>query len=230
MKIWDNIHITHLQKALLITIFIEMILIFSLFRIGFRDKPKEQTYAVEFIDDDFKFEDLKPKEKLELPDISKYVNKHYNTNIASNQLQEDKSFEEFRQQQEEAMKSFQNSREQLKASESIDEKPKKKKENNKKEVRFTGKSNINYFLKNRKDIFIANPLYTCPNNMTGLIAIEIIVDRNGNVISAKFDKTKSNVKYECLIDRAIEAAYKSSFNYETTAPLKQTGYITYNFY
>ncbi len=230
MKILDKIKLTHLQKALIISIFIELLLIFSLLQIGFKNKPKEQTYAVEFVDDDFKFEDLKPKEKVELPDISKYVNKHYNTNIASNQTQEDKSFEEFRQQQEEAMKNFQKSREEINGGEEIQQEKPKEKPKKKDEKRFTGKSNINYFLKNRRDMYIANPLYTCPDYMTGLIAIDIEVDRQGNVISAKFNKAKSQADYGCLVDRAIEAAYKSYFNSESTAPVVQKGLITYNFY
>jgi len=223
---------SHTEKALLIALVIEIGIIFLLFNLGFREKQPEETYAIDFVDDDFKFENLKPDEKIELPDVDKYINKHFNTNTASNQLQEDKSFEEFRKQQDEAVKSFENEREQLLEKMKIQQEkaPPKKEENDKKETRFTGRSNIEYFIKNRKDIFIANPLYTCPDYMKGLVVIDVEVDTSGNIVSAKYNKKKSGVEYKCLIDTAIQAAYESFFNSDSSAPVLQKGYITYNFY
>jgi len=223
---------SHRDKALLIALFIELGIIFLLFNLGFREKQPEETYAIDFVDDDFKFEDLKPDEKIELPDVDKYINKHFNTNTASNQLQEDKSFEEFRKQQEEAVKSFEDEREQLLEKMKIQQEkaPPKKDEKDKKETRFTGRSNIEYFIKNRKDLYIANPLYTCPDYMKGLVVIDVEVDPSGNVVTAKYNKKKSGVEYKCLIDTAIQAAFESFFNSDSSAPALQKGYITYNFY
>ncbi len=228
----SKIKFSHTEKAWLIALFIELGVIFLLFNVGFKEQIPEETYAVDFVDEDFNFDELKPDEKIELPDVDKYINKHFNTNIASNQLQEDKSFEEFRKQQEEAIKVFEKDRENLLEklkTESQEAKPKKE-EKNKKEIRFTGRSNIEYFIKNRKDLYIANPLYTCPDYMKGLIVIDIEVDQSGNVVTAKFNKEKSNVEYKCLIDTAIQAAYESFFNSDASAPSLQKGYITYNFY
>ncbi len=220
---------SHTEKALLISLFIELIIIALLFNLGFKEKPKEQVYAVEFIDDNFDFEDLKPEEKIELPDISKYIHKKQSTNIASNALQEEKSFEEFRQHHENALQEFYKNRTNTQSVNIGEEKTLSKKEKNKKEKRFTGDSNIRYFIKNRYDVFITNPLYTCPQNMTGLIVIDIKVDKNGKVVSAKYNKQKSTTTAECLIESAVTAAYESYFNADPTAPTIQKGYITYRY-
>ncbi len=227
-----KINFSHTEKALLMALFIEIAIIFLMFNLGFQERIPEETYAVDFVDEDFDFDELKPDEKIELPDVDKYINKHFNTNTASNQLQEDKSFEEFRKQQEEAIKAFEKDREQMLEKLRVEEQSEKPREEdkNKKETRFTGRSNIEYFIKNRKDIYIANPLYTCPDYMKGLIVIDIEVDRNGNIISAKYNKEKSKVGYKCLVDTAVQAAYESLFNTDFQAPPIQKGYITYNFY
>jgi len=224
-----KVKVTHTQKALIITLIIELVIIALLFNLGFKEQPKEQTYAVEFIDDNFNFEDLKPEEKLELPDIQKYVHQKYQTNMASNALQEEKSFEEFRKQQEEALKEFHEKRAQQAELNTGEPDENKQKPEDKKEVRFTGNSNIRYFIQNRQDIYIDNPLYTCPKNMTGLIVIDIEVDRTGKVVKAVYNKEKSTSQADCLINSAIEAAYNSFFNSDDTAPTIQKGYITYYF-
>ena len=222
-------NLSHTEKALLITLFIEMLIIVSLFRLGFREEPKEETYAVEFIDDDFNFEDLKPEEKPELPDIQKYVNQKYRTNVASNAMQEEKSFEEFRQHHEQELEEFYKNREQNQEAIDAGRQETQKKQEDKKEVRFTGNSNIRYFIKNRHDVYIANPLYTCPEYMSGLVVVDVQLDQNGTVIKAKYNPKKSTTKAECLIESAIQAAQDSFFNTDNTAPAVQQGYITYNF-
>jgi hypothetical protein len=220
---------SHTEKALLISLLIELVIIVLLFNIGFKEKPKEAEYAVEFVNDDFDFNELKPEEKIELPDVSKYIGKKYTINRASNALQEEKSFEEFKQQHENAIRQFYENRannQTLAVGEKNEKKPEKKQ---KKEKRYTGESNIRYFIKNRYDIYIANPLYTCPEYMSGLIVIDIEVNKNGNVISAKFNKEKSTTTAECLIDGAIQAAYESYFNRDDKAAELQKGYITYRY-
>jgi len=220
--------LSHTEKGLLIALLIELVIIMLLFNLGFKDAPKEETYAVEFVDDSYDFEALKPEEKLELPDISKYINQKSNTNMASNALQEDKSFEEFRQHHEEALKEFYEKRS---AEKNIDvgESTPAKTANKKKEIRFTGDSNIKYFIKNRHDVYMANPLYTCPEYMSGLVVIDIVLDQSGKVVKAKYNPTKSTSQAECLIDSSLQAAYDSFFNEDLTAPPKQQGYITYQY-
>ncbi len=222
-------NLSHTEKALLITLFIEMLIILSLFKLGFQEKPKEETYAIEFVDDDFDFNDLKPDKTPELPDIQKFINKKYGTNVASNVLQEEKSFEEFRQHHEQELKEFYEKREQNQIIDAGEQNNMKNKEKDKKETRFTGNSNIRYFVKNRYDIYIANPLYTCPEYMHGFVVIDIQLDQSGKVVKAEYNPVKSTTKAECLIESALEAAYESYFNADNTAPEIQQGYITYNF-
>jgi len=224
-----KLNFTHTEKALLISLLIELVIIFMLFHIGFPEKPKEETYAVEFVDDDFDFDQLKPEEKIELPDISKFIGKKYSTNRASNALQEDKSFEEFRQHHENAIKEFYQNRQKDKADVAVAEQTPQKQKETKKEIRFTGNSNIRYFIKNRYDILVKNPLYTCPENMHGLIVIDIQVDKNGNVVNAHYNKNKSTSSSGCLIENSMQAAYNSIFNASATAPEIQKGYITYEY-
>ena len=223
-----KLKLSHTEKALIITLIIELIIIVALFNLGFQEKPKEQTYAVDFVDDDFDFKELKPEEKLELPDIKKYVNQKYKTNLASNALQEEKSFEEFRQHHEEELKEFYEKRAEEQQIDAGESQPQKKQEN-KKETRFTGNSNIRYFIKNRQDIYIANPLYTCPENMHGLVVINVEIDQTGKVVSAKYNKERSTTTENCLIENSLEAAQDSFFNSDESAPKIQAGYITYNY-
>jgi len=223
-----KINLSHTEKALLITLFIELVIIVLLFNLGFQEKPKEDTYAIEFVDDNFDFKDLESEEKSELPDIQKYIHQKYQTNMASNAMQDEKSFEEFRQRHEQALKEFYENREK---AQNIDagEQTAPKKQEKKKEIRFTGNSNIRYFIKNRQDIFMSNPLYTCPEYMSGLVVVDVELDQSGKVIKAKYNPDKSTTKAECLIESAVNAAYESFFNADNTAPVIQSGYITYNF-
>jgi hypothetical protein len=229
MNLLKKINLSHLDKALLISIFIEILIGITLFNIGLKSKVSEPAYAVEYLDEDFSFEDLKPEEEIELPDITKYVNGKSSTNVASNQTQEDEFFEKYKAEQENALKEFYENRDNNQTASIGFEKPQtiEKKEEQKK--RFTGKSNINYFIKNRRDVYVSNPLYTCPKYMSGLVVIDIQVDRSGKIVSAKFNKKKSTTQAACLIDSTIQAAYETYFNSDSTAPELQKGFITYRY-
>ena len=225
----SKIKLSHTTKALLITLVIELVIVVLLFRVGLKSRPKEKAYAMEFIDDSFDFDTLQPEEKIELPDISKYINHKSGTNIASNALQEDKVFEDFKQHHENALKEFYDSRNNEQVVTVGVETPKKKIKPKEEKKRYSGESNIKYYIKNRRDMYIANPLYTCPNYMSGIIVIDIVVERSGKVVSAKFNKQKSSTKAACLIDNTVQAALKTYFNNDSTAPELQHGYITYRY-
>ncbi len=220
--------LSHMEKALLITLVIEVFLIVLLFNLGFKEKPKEVQYAVDFVPDDFNFEDLK-EEKVEIPEIDKYLSKKYYTNTPSNELQEEESSEEYQKNDiESELQKFQEAQKNQEKVNISKEKPKeKKKKDNLK--RFKGRSNIKYYIKNRSHMHLANPIYTCPDYMSGLVMISVKVDQNGRVVEAKFNKSGSTNQSECLIDAAISAARKSFFNSSSAAPKIQNGYITYNF-
>jgi len=206
--------------------FVEVLIIIMLFSFGFKQKIKEKQYAIEF-DEKFDFDELKQEEKIELPDISKYTHKKNRTNVASNALQEEEFFEKYKENHENALKNFYKQRDNNQSVAVGEEKTKKKQKENKK--RFTGESNIRYYVKNRRDVYLTNPLYTCPKNMSGLIVINISVDRSGNVIAAKYNKTKSTSTATCLIESTLQAARDSYFNEDKSAPEIQKGFITYHY-
>jgi len=229
MSLLNKINLSHLEKALLLSVVVELMIAVLLFNLGFKSKQKEPPYAVEYLDDDFNFEDLKPEEEIELPDISKYVTQKATTNVASNQTQEDEFFEKYKAEQENALKEFYENRENNQTPSLGFEKPKEQVKKEVQKKRFTGSSNIKYFLKNRRDMHVANPLYTCPKNMSGVVVINITVNQSGKVVSAKYNKQKSTAKANCLISNTIQAAFNTYFNQDNTAPELQKGYITYQY-
>lgn len=98
----------------------------------------------------------------------------------------------------------------------------------KSENAFTGRSTINYYLKNRYNDKLPNPIYTCING--GLVYINITVNKQGVVVDASYNKSKSKTTDECLIETAIKFAKRSRFNKDFNASNSQKGYITYDFH
>lgn len=87
------------------------------------------------------------------------------------------------------------------------------------------RSSISYSMIDRNHFSLPIPIYTCIEG--GKIVINILVDGNGNVIEADFNKKSSSTENGCLIDNAIKYALKSQFNTSTNPT--QKGTITYLF-
>ncbi|MEN8188043.1 MAG: energy transducer TonB [Bacteroidota bacterium] len=85
----------------------------------------------------------------------------------------------------------------------------------------------NYRLGNRNAITKPKPAYDC--NEEGKVYVEISVDRNGKVISARPGVKGTTNSASCLMQRAKEAALKTKFSADNNAPAKQRGTIIYNF-
>lgn len=68
--------------------------------------------------------------------------------------------------------------------------------------------------------------YTCE---TGKFSIDILVNRNGDVIQADFSPRMSSKISDNLKSVLIDAAMKSKFKGKIDAPSKQKGNITYEF-
>jgi len=85
----------------------------------------------------------------------------------------------------------------------------------------------NYNLGNRKPLDTPKPLYDCDEE--GRVVVSIEVDQKGNVISANAGVKGSTTAAPCLLERAKEAALKTTWQADTTAPNKQIGRIIYNF-
>jgi len=67
------------------------------------------------------------------------------------------------------------------------------------------------------------------HNTEGKVVVEVTVDQNGNVISARSGVRGSTISDAQLLDVAKKAALKAKFNVDKDAPAIQKGEITYFF-
>lgn len=95
-----------------------------------------------------------------------------------------------------------------------------------KNIIYSGKSNIHYFLENRFHVSLPIPVYLAKSG--GEVKIDIQVDRSGRVIKAEAKSTKTSGD-PMLTEYALQAAERSVFNADPKAPSVQKGNITYKF-
>jgi len=95
-----------------------------------------------------------------------------------------------------------------------------------KNVIYSGKSNIHYFLENRFHVRLPIPVYLAKSG--GEITVDIQVDRSGKVIKADV-RTSKSTSDPMLPIYAGQAAERTLFNADLKAPLVQKGSITYKF-
>jgi hypothetical protein len=91
---------------------------------------------------------------------------------------------------------------------------------------FKGKSNIKYLVGNRYHLQLPIPVYLAQGG--GEIVVDIVVDRNGEVVSA-MPRGGDNLNDQTILAYAKQAAEKTVFNPDPVAPEKQKGTITYLF-
>ena len=84
-----------------------------------------------------------------------------------------------------------------------------------------------YQLGNRKPITRPKPNYICDEE--GVVVVSIEVDTNGNVIKATPGAKGSTNTAACLMSQAKEAALKTRWSSDSSAPSKQIGVIKYRF-
>jgi len=92
---------------------------------------------------------------------------------------------------------------------------------------YEGPTNIYFSLKDRKITRLIVPVYKCQGG--GLIQVEIRVNRRGKVEWTSIDTAVSTTSDPCLISAAKRSASKTRFNFNTKAPMLQTGTITFRF-
>lgn len=95
-----------------------------------------------------------------------------------------------------------------------------------KNVVYSGKSNIHYFLENRFHLRLPIPVYLAKGG--GTITVDIQVDRSGRVVKAEARISK-NINDPMLPVYATQAAERTVFNPELKAAEIQRGTITYKF-
>jgi len=91
---------------------------------------------------------------------------------------------------------------------------------------FKGKSNIHYLLGNRYHLQLPIPVYLAQGG--GEVVVDIVVNRNGDVLSATPRETAS-LSDPTISAYARQAAEKTLFNPDNSAPEKERGTITYLF-
>lgn len=95
-----------------------------------------------------------------------------------------------------------------------------------KQSNFKGKSNIHYNLANRYHISLAIPVYLAQGG--GSVTVDIVVNRSGRVISAN-PRPNPAITEMIIFAYAKQAAEKTEFNADPSAPDKQSGTISYVF-
>ena len=90
-----------------------------------------------------------------------------------------------------------------------------------------GTGNGNYQLGNRKALNKPQPNYIC--NEEGTVVVQILVDKNGRVISANTGIRGTTNAAKCLLEQAKTAAMNTKWQSDNGAPEKQVGKIIYNF-
>ena len=67
------------------------------------------------------------------------------------------------------------------------------------------------------------------SNETGVVVVEVSVDKNGNTISATAGIKGTTITAKCLRDQAKQAAMRTKWQASSDAPDRQVGKIIYNF-
>ena len=66
-------------------------------------------------------------------------------------------------------------------------------------------------------------------NEEGRVVVKIVVDRNGNVVSATPGVKGTTNNSPCLLDPAKKTAFKHKWNQDSKAPSQQVGFVVVNF-
>ncbi len=90
---------------------------------------------------------------------------------------------------------------------------------------FKGPTTVSYELSGRHHVWMPAPVFKC--RKSGTVVVNIVVNGNGNVLSAEINKSKSSSDDPCIIEAAVRDAERSRFNESTTD--RQQGAITYIF-
>lgn len=91
---------------------------------------------------------------------------------------------------------------------------------------YRGPTRVFYDLKDRTHKELPLPIYKCQSG--GKVVLEIIVDSNGRVLSARVLLEESSTDDNCLYEAAQTAALSSRFN-PISAAIQQKGNLTYIF-
>ncbi len=220
------------------------ILLFSAFLLSdikMKGKAKEESIVIEFPEDITEPDEVTPENEQQKDQSTENSANGNVSNVASNQLSNEKttkSVDEFLDKNylkevEEAKQLASDVNKQL-SKETVDlndiKMPVQTTEgmnpDSIKNVVYTGESNITYYLENRYHLSLPIPVYLSQDG--GKVIVDIVVNRQGQVIKANPRETK-NLRDDQIYLYAKAAALRTIFNADQNAPAEQKGSIHYNF-
>lgn len=92
---------------------------------------------------------------------------------------------------------------------------------------YRGPTNIYYKLDGRKVVYLHVPVYKCQGGAT--VQVDIRVGQRGKVELVTINGSGTDTRDPCFLDAAKEAAQRTRFSFNSSAPLLQNGYIIYHF-
>ncbi len=96
------------------------------------------------------------------------------------------------------------------------------------DARIAGGATVSFSLARplRHAVRLPAPSYKCAGG--GTVVVDIVVSRNGDVLSASVDKSRSSSD-NCMTEAALEFAMRSRFNVDSSAPGRHSGTLIYVF-
>jgi len=153
-------------------------------------------------------------------DIEDYIDKIRQELMESGEISEQNYLDELRQRLEEGthageteFRDLEESKEEITANEMA--------------AAYSGPTRIYYILEGRTHRYLPLPIYKCEGS--GKVVLDIVVDQRGFVLSAEVIREESSTDDYCLHDMAKDAALRTRFNLDLSAPARQEGLITYHF-
>lgn len=222
------------------------ILIFSAFVLADIDRKgvvKEEAILIEFPDIISEPEIIKPEEAEQEQNEQSSTEREINnrTNVASNRTATENTTEstddffddDYLKELEAAQKLVSDVNNQL-SKEVVDlgdiEMPVENTEgmdpDSIKNVIYAGESNIVYYLDNRHHVELPVPVYLAQGG--GTVIVDIKVNRSGKVIEA-IARKNNQIRDKQVLLYAQEAAKRTIFNSDNSAPIAQKGTIHYTF-
>ena len=244
LRIWSNKHIYGILGTL--SVHLILAILFMLFKISALHEVNKQPVLITFEQEPQpvekvvtkKEEKLVPDEKLkkmihDIPvnealkkkeniDINKYINQVKEEMIRQGQLSQDNFIDEQSREQAEIEK-------ELRKKLPVKEKTLSGDSLTKSEImasHYAGPTRVKYNLAGRIARNLVIPIYKCEGS--GMVIVNIVVNRNGFVTEASIDTDRSDAS-TCMHETALRAARISRFDIDLNAPEKQKGTITYFF-
>lgn len=214
-------------RALTITVLLFLILIIGLLNI-YLLSPKEDGFSVEYYIEEEVLEPEKEKEPVEKETLE--THRAYNeaqeqiTKQEQNHKASHQEFEERMQAMDQAIRDSEKQPE-LPETSPIESYAQSTEVIHNENVKRN--SSVSYSLENRTAIILPNPVYTCPNS--GIVVVNITVDKLGKVINTGVDNSKSTTSDKCLKEQALEYANQARFDVSESSNENQNGTITYRF-